>query len=131
MKKNVLLNFLYLMIHLVSKEIQFELLKNFNKRIFIFDASDSIDFLTLNNDNILQEDLTLKNDNQEKMRFEIKNGSIFIMDSVNISFINFFFVSMASSDKYVFSLINSGFFNISVIFLTFSSININKKCVFL
>ena len=131
MKKNVLLNFLYLMIHLASKEIQFELLKSSNKRIFIFDASDSMDFLTLNNDNILQEDLTLKNDNQEKMRFEIKNGSIFIMDSVNISFINFFFVSMASSDKYVFSLINSGFFNISVIFLTFSSININKKCVFL
>ena len=86
---------------------------NTNESTFIFKNLSS--FLILKNEKLIQNNLNLINENEEKMIFQFFNGTFQIMNRSNITLINFKFSIF--QEKLIFSLHNAGTFLIQVIYL--------------
>ena len=69
----------------------------------------------LKNEKLIQNNLNLINENEEKMIFQFFNGTFQIMNRSNIMLINFKFSIF--QEKLIFSLHNAGTFLIQVIYL--------------
>ena len=123
-------------VFLISNSKQEVSLENFihNKTTSFFNFFNFSETITLKENISFEDNMEFLNEDQEKMLFTFKNGSIIIKSNITIKFTNFNFRFDANYSKYALILMNfsSIYMNVSLqfIYLFVIVILINRTALF-